>query len=388
MEQIKIKERKIIVVNQAVNYLTVDLCNAFHKKFQTVALITGNIHEQERKLDKKIKITYITRWIASPFKKKLISNLKATFQIFWLLKTKYKDYEVFFVSVPPMGYLINLLVANRFSILIWDVFPEALKASGIKETNLIYRFWSYLNKKSFIKAYRFYTISEKMAELLSKYILLEEQLITPIWSIFQSNKEINREDNPFIKDHRLENKFIVQYSGNIGIAHKVELMIELVDKLKDQKDIIFQILGRGPRVAYLKKLVEEKNLSNCQFLPFQSDEMFPYSLSAADIGVVILDEISSKGSVPSKSYNLMSFGIPSLYIATKESELFNYSKKYKNAKCFVEEELDMAANFILDISTDMVLYNEYKKNALKAAQDFKLDNADKIVNYYILENYD
>jgi len=111
--------------------------------------------------------------------------------------------------------------------------------------------------------------------------------------------------------------------------------------------------------------------------------MFLYSLSAADMGVVILDEISSKGSVPSKSYNLMSLGIPSLYIASKESELFNYSVKYKHANCFTENKLDEVVNYILKMSSDKKTYQKYVENSLVASQYFKLDNADKIVNLYI-----
>ena len=379
----KIQDRNIVVVNQAVNYLTVDICNAFANRFVKVDLITGNVHEQERELNPAIAITYINRWVSSPFKKKLLSNIKASIKIYWLLKTKYKNHEVFFVSAPSMGYLINLLVQNKFSILIWDVFPDALKVSGIKETNLIYRCWAYLNKKSFNKAFRLYTISDKMGDLLSQYIPIEKQLITPIWSIFQSNKKIKKENNIFIKQHQLQDKFIVQYSGNIGLSHRVEFMIELADLLIEQGHIHFQIIGRGPRVKHLKHMVKIRKLTNCQFLPFQSDELFPNSLSAADLGVVILDETSSKGSVPSKSYNLMSFGIPSLYIASKESELYEYCKKYKHGKCFSEEEIDQVVNFIKDLSLDITKQEKYKKNALHAAKDFKLSNADRIVNFYL-----
>ncbi len=40
----KIVNRKIIVVNQATNYLTIGFCNAFAAQFETVALISGSIH--------------------------------------------------------------------------------------------------------------------------------------------------------------------------------------------------------------------------------------------------------------------------------------------------------------------------------------------------------
>ena len=379
----EISNRKIVIINQTVNYLTVDICNAFAKKFETVALITGYVHEQERKLDPNIEITYISKWVASPFKKKFISYLKASHSIFWLLKFKYKNYEVFFVSVPPMGYLINLLVSNRFSMLIWDVFPDAFKVVGMKEGNIIYRVWAKLNKWSFNKSFRFYTIGNKMADLLSKYVDRKKIIITPIWSVFTENNNIEKSNNIFIKEHGLKDKFIVQYSGNIALAHKVEHVVRMAELLIDQKHIFFQIIGRGTRVEHLKKLVKDKNLNNCQFLPFQSNEMFRYSLSAADLGVVILDDLASVGSVPSKSYNLMSYGIPSLYITSKNGELYQYTLKYKHGECFTEDEIPKAANFIKEFSLDIEKQKKYKQNSLNASKDFTMANADVIVDYYL-----
>ncbi len=381
----KITNRKVVVLNQAVNYLTVDLCNAFYKRFTTVALVTGNIHEQERVLDKNIEVSYITKWVASPLKKKLISNLKASAEMFWLLKTKYKEYEVFFISVPPMGYLINLIVPNRFSMLIWDVFPDALMSMGVKKNSFIFRSWSYLNKKSFKKAYQFYTISETMSELLEQYVSKEKQLITPIWSVFQNKKKIKKSNNLFIKQNNLDDKFIVQYSGNIARSHKVEYLLQIAEMLLKNDKIYFQIIGKGPRVSFLNKLIKEKKLTNCDILSFQSDDMFPYSLSAANLGVVILDSVSGKGSVPSKSYNLMSLGIPSLYISSKDSELYNYIQKYSNGKWIDKTMLKEAADFINELSQNKEMQKKYSFNAHKAASDFKLDNADRVIELYLKE---
>ena len=228
--------------------------------------------------------------------------------MWWLLITKYRKHEVFFVSVPPMGYLLNLILPHKFSMVIWDVYPDVFKIAGMKDTHPIYKFWAFLNKKSFKKAFKIFTISTKMADLLKAYTD-REVLVRPIWSIFQENNNIEKNKNIFITEHGLQNKFIVQYSGNIGVTHNVETLVEIAELIQDNTQIIFQIIGRGPRKSELENLVQKKNLSNCFFLPFQSDYMFPYSLSAADVGVVILDETTSKGSVPSKSYNLMSYGL-------------------------------------------------------------------------------
>ena len=379
----KIKDRKIVIVNQAVNYLTIGICNEFATRFEEVSLITGGIHVQGEELNKEISIDYILPWKEEHGWGKMIIYIKALWAIFYKLKWKYKDFEVFFVSVPPMAYLLNILLPNRFSMLIWDVYPDVLKITGMKETHPVYKIWVNLNKKSFKKAYKLFTIGENMADLLSQYVKKEKILIQPIWSVFQKNERLDKQSNPFIKEHQLEDKFIVQYSGNIGLTHKVEIMIALAEKMQAYPNILFQIIGRGPRKKHLEQLVLEKKLSNCRFLPFQTDDMFPYSLSAADLGVVILDDLTAKGSVPSKSYNLMSFGIPSLYIASDDSELAAYAIKYGHAACFSEQNLMDAQNFILDLYQNKTERDRYSQNALLAAGNFKRNNAEKLIAAYL-----
>ena len=379
----KTRDRKIVIINQAINYLTIGICNEFVKKFEDVAVITGSIHSQGEELDKNIEVSKINKWKEEHGFGKILNYLKALWKTYLLLITKYRKYEVFFVSAPPMGYLLNVILRHRFSMLIWDVYPDVFKITGMKESHPIYRIWTKLNRISFKKTFRLYTIGNKMAELLSNYVQPDKIIIQPIWSIFQNNNKFTKDDNPFIKEHNLQDKFIVQYSGNIGLTHKVEVMISLAEKMVQHPDILFQIIGRGSRKKLLQNLVEEKKLKNCQFLPFQSDEMFPYSLSAADVGIVILDEVTSKGSVPSKSYNLMSYGIPSLYIAASDSELKNYADIYKNAKCYTEKELDKAEEFILKLKENKEYYHKLSLNSLKASINFKRENAAKFVEYYM-----
>lgn len=376
------ESHKIVVVNQAVNYLTIGLCNAFAKKYGQVNLITGSIHEQGESLNISIGVSKINKWVERPAWKKLLSYLWACLHIYWLLLTKYRKHDVFFVSLPPMAYLMSIVLPNRCSMLIWDVYPDVFKITGMKESHIIYRVWARLNRIVFKKAHRLYTIGNKMADQLSNYVNRDKIQITPIWSIFQTNESIEKGKNPFVIQQDLSGKFIVQYSGNIGLTHNIEVMVELAEMMKDHIDILFQIIGRGPRMPHLKSLVEEKELPNCQFLPFQSDEMFPYSLSAADVGVVILDEVTSKGSIPSKSYNLMSYGIPSLYVASEDSELHDYAVKYEHAKCLDHNELQEAVKFILEIKNNAELKKCYSQNAIKASKNFRRANADKIVQLY------
>jgi glycosyltransferase involved in cell wall biosynthesis len=374
---------KLVIINQAANYLTIGFANAFKKRFDEVAMITGSVHTQGEKLDDSITVTYINRWHERPTWKKAASYLLALARMWLLLMTKYRRHEVFFVSVPPMGYLLNLTLPHRFSMVIWDVYPDVLKITGMLDTHPVFRMWSALNRCSFRKAWRVFTISEPMAEVLSKYMARDRLIVHPIWSIFQENARVADKDNLFIATHVIADKFVVQYSGNIGATHNVEALVDIAERLKGDEQILFQVIGRGPRQPVIERLIAERDLQNIQMLPFQSDEMFPYSLSAADLGVVILHECVGRGSVPSKTYNLMSFGIPALYIAAVDSELARYARDYGHARCFRADQLSEIADFICHLAGNEDQYREMQERAWKAASNFRRSNADRFADSYL-----
>ena len=374
---------RIAIVNQASNYLTIGIANAFAREFDSVALVTGSVHVQGEELRSDVKLSRINRWYERPRTRKLGSYVLALLRIWLLLLTRYRKYDVLFVSIPPMSYLLNLILPNRSSVLVWDLYPDVFTITGMRETHWAYRLFGSLNRASFRKAYRLFTISETLADALSRYVERTRIKVLPIWSIFDRDERIRASENPFVAKHSLTGKFVVQYSGNIGITHNVETLVDVAACLKDEQHIVFQIIGRGPRRPVVEQLVLDKKLRNLQMLPFQSDEDFPSSLSAADLGVVILHERVSRGSVPSKAYNLMSFGIPSLYIAHESSELARYVEKYDHGVCFPPSSTAKIAKWILDLSQNRTLLFELQQNAKRAAADFRPDNARRYVDAYL-----
>jgi hypothetical protein len=281
-----------------------------------------------------------------------------------------------------MGYLLNLLLPHRFSMVIWDLYPDTFKVTGMTEHHPLYRFWGWLNRKSFRKAYRVFTIGEVLADAIAKYVDRNKLKVHPIWSMYDKRERVPRDKNLFIKQHELQDKFIVQYSGNIGVTHNVELMIDLAEEFKANPRILFQIIGRGPRLQVIEDLVKVRSLPNVQFLPFQSEEIFPHSISAADLGVVILNDKVSRGSVPSKAYNLMSFGIPSLYISSPDSQLAIDARRYGHARCFSASQQSAMVDFINQISQSSELRVLMSQAARKASDDYLPRNSVKFVESY------
>jgi glycosyltransferase involved in cell wall biosynthesis len=376
--------KKIVFVNQATGYITIDIINEFVKEYDEVAVIYGgNIREQDIPLHPKVTITsVVSKSRRSNFERGLKWFI-ATIQIYFLLITKYRNHEIFYFSVPPFSYFCSLFLNRKFSVMIFDVYPDVLRNFNVSERNPVYRLWEKLNQHLFPKSHKIYTIGNGLADILENYVEREKINVVPLWTGLTNITPLEKADNIFAKKHGLENKFVIQYSGNIGQTHNIECLIEAAEALKEFRDLSFLIIGRGAKVKKIKNLIAEKGLKNCSVLPFQPDDMIRYSLAVADIGVVVIDEKAAQMSVPSKVYNIMAVGSALLCIAPKNSELFNMVDRYQNGEVWPGNNVEGIKNYILKLYNDEKLLAQYKSNSVSASKNYTMRNASVIFHEYV-----
>ncbi len=118
-----------------------------------------------------------------------------------------------------------------------------------------------------------------------------------------------------------ENKFVVQYSGNIGLFHNTEKIIEIAELLKNYEDIIFQIIGEGARKKLLIELTEQKKLNNVKFFDYAKKESLNESLNAADLALISLSEKAYNLAVPSKFQGIIASGAPIIGIMDENNDI-------------------------------------------------------------------
>lgn len=373
--------RKIVFINQATGYLTIDIINEFSKVFDEVSLITGSIRVQEVSLDEKVKIEWICRYNRGNSLRKALSWIQGTFQIMYLLWKKYSDFERFYFTIPPTAYLFADRFHTPFSIAIYDLFPDALRISGFRSRSILFRWWSGRNKKVFSRARIIYALSDRMQCRILKYSKRKIHII-PNWTAFSGFTPIPKEKNRIANREGLNNKFIVQYSGNIGSTHNVETILEVAELLSDVRDIEFNIIGRGDRTKKIREIIDRKNLKNCKLLPFLKDEELYESLCCADLAVVTLDERTADVSVPSKIYNLMAAGVPVMAITGMNSAVAAIITANDMGRTFEKKDIIGMRDFILDLKNSSDLRCRLADGSLKASQNHTKLNAREYLRFY------
>lgn len=367
--------KKIVFVNQSSGYLLTDIMNVYAEKYDEVVQIYGTIKENERQLNPKIKLDKICAYDRSSAIKRILTWTKGTWQIYRKLKRDYRDYEFVYVTNPPMAYLCSLRLKNPFSVIVFDTYPDALSNIGIRRGNPLFNIWAGWNRKLFLKAKRVFTLSEGMAERLGNYMDRSKITVVPCWSANSSFAPIEKEKNPFVKEHRLEGKFVVMYSGNMGVTHNVQLLVECARRLKENTNIHFLLIGGGTKKTELEAKVKSEGLANCTFMDWLPADQLPYSLAAADLGVISLTDETALVSVPSKTFNLLAVGCPLMCIVPQRSEIARMVDKYENGKCFEVNEVNRMVDYIRLLSSNKAEQIRLSKNSLVAAKDFTVENA-------------
>ena len=370
--------KQIVIINQDSGYLMVDIANAIAEQDFNVSLITGRLVLRDKPLSESVHVNRVIKYNRSNNVWRLISWVMAFFQIFFLIKVKYRKAYLFIVTNPPLTTFIPVFCRNRFSVMIFDVYPDTLTEMGITGSNsFLVRSWKHVNKKVFLRADNIFTLSENMALRLRDYISRDRISVIPVWSDNMFFKPIEKNLNPFVSEHGLAAKFVVLYSGNLGTTHNVKIIPDLASAVKDPR-VLFLIIGDGDKRKWLQDIIIRHNLTNCIILPLQPVEKIRFSFASADLSIVSLSKAATSLSVPSKTFNFMSAGLPLLCIASHDSELFRLVAKYENGMCFEPDKMGEIVSFIEGMVDNKELREKYKANSLKASFDFTSDNAEKI----------
>lgn len=368
-------DNNICYINQSAGSLDVDIVHQFTANGKKVEFYTGsdfNIQE----IDGSVKIIRLKSYNRKSAFSRLFSWLLFTLQVSIRLIFK-RSSNIFLVSNPPFSvFIAYFLRLHKISLLVWDIYPDILVTYRyISEQSLLYKIWAGLNRKIFLRAKVVFTIGNRMRDVLLSYSPEAQIVVVPLWTNLTQIPEISRSDNFFAKKTGIENDFVIMYSGNLGMTHDVEFIVDLAILMHDCESIRFVIIGEGFKKDIIKKRINESGVANCILLPLQDRKDLPYTLSCADIGIVSLSKDASKFSVPSKMFNMMSAGQAFLAIAGEDSEVASIIKSYNIGRTFNAEQLDKMKDFILELKNDKDLLATYRTNSKKASLNFTKLNA-------------
>jgi len=298
-----------------------------------------------------------------------------TFVISATLATLFsKKTPLLIVSNPPflpiIGAIMKTFRGQKYAFLVHDVYPDiAVKLGYLKDDSLISRIWKTMNRWVYGCADVVVVLGEHMEKKVRNYIDLPEKLrVIHNWADGDVIKPLRNSKNDFCKDLGLEDKLVVLYSGNIGLFHDLEAVIKAAKKLENE-DIAFLFIGEGGKKETLKRMAEKLKLNNVLFLPYQSIEKLPYSLTCGDISIVSLEDGVEGLAVPSKLYAYLAAGSAIIGLVGRGSEVSDIIEEHRCGFRVEQRDVEGLVKAVTVLKDDRKLLDEMKANARRCFEE-------------------
>lgn len=228
---------------------------------------------------------------------------------------------------PPMlkvlGPLLARLTGARAVHWAQDLYPEVAEGVGvISEDGFLAGRLRRLSTHALRGHDHVWAVGRCMQERLvgERGLAADRVSVAPNWPL-SVVQPVPRRDNPFRAEYDLDGRFVVMYSGNMGLAHPFDTVLRAAEAARDERpEVLFLFVGEGPRKQALQKAVDRRDLENVRFLPFQPRTRLAESLSAADLHLVTMQPELEGLVVPSKLYGALGVARPVAFLGPSGSE--------------------------------------------------------------------
>lgn len=162
-------------------------------------------------------------------------------------------------------------------------------------------------------------------------------------------------------------QFAAGYCGLHGLFQGLEVVVEAAQRLRDNPNIRFVMIGEGPTKAALISQARAAGLDNITFYPRQPKSRMPAILASMDTSLIPL-AASLPGTMPSKVYEGLAAGVP--IVVTAGCEAQQLIERYDVGRCFAAGNADELVKAIAELAANPETCDGIRVNCLGLARRF------------------
>jgi putative colanic acid biosynthesis glycosyltransferase WcaI len=229
---------------------------------------------------------------------------------------------------PPVLGMLGAWLKRRWNCgLVYnvrDLYPDIAEVNGMTSRSCL-RLLAHANAQAFAAADRIIAVGHDMRErIIAKGVPRERISVIPDWADCRAIRPLER--------NRLREsfggKFVVMYSGNLGLSQQLETVLEAASRLREDRRILFVLIGDGANKASLMRQAAARGLGNLRFMPCQPRERLAESLGAAGLHLIPLKGGAAGCVVPSKVYGIMAAARPFIAMMEPAAEVARLAFRY------------------------------------------------------------
>jgi colanic acid biosynthesis glycosyl transferase WcaI len=197
--------------------------------------------------------------------------------------------DAVFVTSPPIFSAIPAiwLAKLRGAKLIFDIrdlWPDEIVAcGGARPDSLAVRLISAIERQVYNTAASICCTTQPFIETIVRRGVPREKTV-----LISNGADLDLfrplpPDNPVAAEYKLADRFVVMYSGVLGIKHGLEVILEAASLLRNKTGMVFFFLGTGARREALMERAEKMGLDNVIFAGERKVQEIPYLLARANV---------------------------------------------------------------------------------------------------------
>ena len=191
---------------------------------------------------------------------------------------------------------------------------------GILNNRLITKYYNMKEANLYDEADHIFAQSESNAS----YLLSQKGVSADKVSVLYNWIDLKTFDSSDFRDFRsefgIENKFVCLYGGTLGPAQGLEIILDSAELLRDEKEILFLIVGNGRSRDKMAEEIHIRKLENVLLHDYVSASTFPSLVKSADVGLMPLSQKNKTALIPGKIVSYMAGSIPIIAALNKGNE--------------------------------------------------------------------
>ena len=120
-------------------------------------------------------------------------------------------------------------------------------------------------------------------------------------------------------------RLVLLYAGNVGLAQDWDLLLDLAQKTSGMP-VEYSVVGDGLKKDYLLAGIAERHLENISVLPYQPREKMPELLACSDADFIFMNPSMDRQGFPSKVYTIMACARPLIVSSGEDTPIVNFLK--------------------------------------------------------------
>jgi glycosyltransferase involved in cell wall biosynthesis len=248
----------------------------------------------------------------------------------------------------PLVWWLKRTSNCRSYLILRDIFPEWALDLGLLGKGPAYVFFKTVAQFQYAMADTIGVQSPSNLVYLAKWAKSPTRRLEVLRNWLALAHDVGTSIS--VRNTILARRKIFVYAGNMGVAQKADIFVDLAESLRDRDDIGFLFVGRGTDAPRLSAEVSKRSLKNTLFFDEIDSQEVPGLLSQCHVGLVALDPRHKTHNIPGKFLTYLQAGLPILARVSPQTDLADLIENERVGRVYVGESVEVLRGLALELA--------------------------------------